>query len=241
MTVAITGASSGLGWLLASALISQGKEVFNLSLEEPALPLEGVKWLCTDVRNEDSVRHAAATIWGSGPAEIVVNCAGLNRIGFLEDFEADTWDAVLDTNAKGIFHVAKAFLPQLKESKGTLVNLVSNASHMPMTGSLAYNASKGAAHIMTLQLARELTRLHAITVFGVSPNKLAGTGMSLDIDEQVCATRGWTMEYAKEYQRSALLAGEETDPAALAEFLAFLLSTKKRHQYLTGCIIPYGA
>ena len=46
---------------------------------------------------------------------------------------------------------------------------------MPMTCSLAYNASKGAAHIMTLQLARELTKKHGITVFGIAPNKLKGT------------------------------------------------------------------
>jgi hypothetical protein len=34
--------------------------------------------------------------------------------------------------------------------------------------------------------------------------------------------------------------GEETDPAKLAEFIAFLLSSKERHKYLGGCILPYG-
>jgi NAD(P)-dependent dehydrogenase (short-subunit alcohol dehydrogenase family) len=126
-------------------------------------------------------------------------------------------------------------------SKGTILNIVSNASHMPMTTSLAYNASKGAAHIMTLQMARELSKAHGITVFGISPNKLRGTEMSKDIEDQVVALRGWTPEYAKQYQLASLLAGEETDPDALAEFVAFLLSSKQRHKYLTGCILPYGA
>jgi len=132
-------------------------------------------------------------------------------------------------------------LPELKKTHGTVLNIVSNASHMPMTTSLAYNASKGAAHIMTLQLARELTKKHGITVFGISPNKLRGTEMSKDIEDQVVKHRGWTPEYAQQYQLNALLAGEETDPAQLAEFVAFLLSTKPRHKYLTGCILPYGA
>ena len=108
-----------------------------------------------------------------------------------------------------------------------------------MRCSAAYNASKGAALILTKQLARELAP--DITVFSVSPNKLAGTGMSNSIDEQVVKTRGWTIEQAQEYQLKGLLTGEETDVETCAEFIAYLLSTKQRHKYLAGCDIPYGA
>jgi hypothetical protein len=65
--------------------------------------------------------------------------------------------------------------------------------------------------------------------------------MSKDIEEQVMQHRGWTKEFAEQYQLGALLAGEETDPVQLAEFVAFLLSNKPRHKYLTGCVLPYGA
>jgi NAD(P)-dependent dehydrogenase (short-subunit alcohol dehydrogenase family) len=108
-----------------------------------------------------------------------------------------------------------------------------------MRCSLAYNASKAAAHMMTLQLARELAP--DVTVFGISPNKLKGTGMSLEIERQVQRTRGWSPEQADAYQQQSLLSGLETPPEAVAEFLAFLLKTKARHQYLTGCVLPYGA
>ena len=147
----------------------------------------------------------------------------------------------MDVNAKGIFKMTQAYLPLLIESKGTVLNIVSNAAHMPMTCSLAYNASKGAAHIMTLQLARELTKKHGITVFGIAPNKLKGTGMSDAIDDQVVKTRGWTKEYAQQYQLNGLLCGEETPPERVAEFIAFLLQDKDHHKHLTGCILPYGA
>jgi len=159
----------------------------------------------------------------------------------LEDLEPGDWNAMMDSNARSIFYTSKAFLPQLIRTKGTILNIVSNASHLPMTGSLAYNASKGAAHIMTLQLARELTKKYGITVFGISPNKLAGTGMSVDIEQQVQETRGWTAEEAKTYQLNSLVTGEETNPNTLAEFIAFLLSMKERHKFLSGCVIPYGA
>ena len=173
--------------------------------------------------------------------DVLINCAGINITDWLENVAEQDWDNVMDANAKGIFKMSQWALPSLRESKGTILNIVSNASHMPMTTSLAYNASKGAAHIMTLQLARELTKRHGITVFGVSPNKLRGTKMSADIEAQVVRTRGWTPEFAAEYQRNALLTGMETEPSAVAEFIAFLLSSKDRHIFLSGCILPYGA
>jgi NAD(P)-dependent dehydrogenase (short-subunit alcohol dehydrogenase family) len=171
----------------------------------------------------------------------LINNAGINIINWLERFHEDDWDKVMDTNAKGIYLMSKACLPALKDSKGTIVNIVSNAAHMPMTCSLAYNASKGAAHIMTRQLARELTKKDGITVFGIAPNKLEGTRMSESIDKQVVDTRGWTPFEAHKYQLAGLVTGEETPPALVAEFVTFLLSSKERHKFLSGCIIPYGA
>lgn len=173
--------------------------------------------------------------------DVLINNAGINHIDWLENFDQSKWDDVIDTNAKGIYMMTKALLPKLIESKGTVVNIISNAAHIPMTCSLAYNASKGAAHIMTLQLARELTKKYGITVFGVAPNKLKGTKMSEHIDKQVVRTRGWTEEHAKEYQLNALLTGEETPPRVVAEFIGYLLSEKRRHHFLSGCVIPYGA
>ena len=171
----------------------------------------------------------------------MINNAGVNLINWLEDFEESQWDQVLDTNAKGIYLMSKACLPMLIKSKGTIINIVSNAAHVPMTCSLAYNASKGAAHIMTLQLARELTKKHGITVFGIAPNKMKGTGMSDSIDDQVTMTRGWTKEEAQKYQLNGLLAGEETPPEMVALFISYLIQDKDHHKYLSGCILPYGA
>lgn len=222
--ILITGAKSGLGAAISSVLRLYGHTVMSFDLEQ----------------GED-VRFPANT-WGAPPAmDVLINCAGVNITGWLETFDEADWDTVMDVNAKGIFKMSQWALPKLIESKGTILNIVSNASHMPMTTSLAYNASKGAAHIMTLQLARELTKKHGITVFGISPNKLKGTGMSKDIERQVMQHRGWTAAFAEEYQRNALLCGEETDPLELAGFIGYLLASKDSHKFLTGCVLPYGA
>lgn len=222
MAILITGSGSGLGAALFQVV---GGPVYKFDHD-----------LGHDVRDP---QHT----FGDCPkdVEVLINCAGVNKTNWLEDVTEAEWDDVMDTNAKGIFKMSQWCLPALIKNKGTIVNIVSNAAHIPMTCSAAYNASKGAAHILTLQLARELTKKHGITVFGVAPNKMTGTGMSRDIERQVVEQRGWTAEQAKAYQLAALLPGEETPPRAVAEFIAFLLSERYRHKYLSGCVIPYGA
>jgi NAD(P)-dependent dehydrogenase (short-subunit alcohol dehydrogenase family) len=224
-TILVTGGGAGLGAAVVEALRRDNHDV-----------------IVFDRKRGHDVRSPKAT-FGEPPVglQAIVNCAGVNITNWLENVTDRDWDEVMDVNAKGIFKMTQWALPELIKTRGTVLNVVSNASHMPMTTSLAYNASKGAAHIMTLQLARELTKKHGITVFGISPNKLRGTEMSKDIEDQVVQHRGWTPEYAAQYQLNALLTGEETDPEQLAEFVAFLLSTKQRHKYLSGCVLPYGA
>lgn len=228
----ITGASSGLGKLIRYHLDQEGWMTYNWSLDTDV-----------DITDKDSVERAADAL-PAPKIDLLVNCAGVNAIEFIPKLEEAEWDRILDTNAKGIFLVSQALLPLLSgasmASGGTIINIVSNAAHMPMTSSLAYNASKGAALIMTKQMSRELSKTHCITVFSISPNKLSGTRMSEYIDSKVCELRGWTPEEARAYQIANLPAGEETDPDMLAEFISFLMSSKQRHRFLAGCDIPYG-
>lgn len=226
----ITGAASGLGAAIAAVLEGAGKVVCGFdSSEHPDY----------DVRNPPQAFIERVASYGG--CDVLINCAGINGLDYIEDLTPERWHRIMSVNAEGIWRMAQAFLPQLIASKGTIINIVSNAATMPMTASLAYNASKGAAKIMTAQMARELTRRHGITVFSVSPNKLAGTGMSRDIESETTRVRGWTPEYAHEYQKAALLTGEETPVETVAEFIAWVAAEKGRHKFLTGCDIPYGA
>jgi NAD(P)-dependent dehydrogenase (short-subunit alcohol dehydrogenase family) len=223
--ILITGSSSGLGLQLARRLGASGHKVFHFD-----------KASGHDVCKPGK---KPAKIVGNN-LDVLINCAGVNRINWLENVSSDDWDSVMDTNAKGIFLMAQSCLPMLLKSHGTILNIVSNAASVPMRCSLAYNASKGAALIMTKQLARELTS-KGITVFSISPNKLRGTGMSNDIDRQVVKTRGWSIKQAQDYQKAGLLTGEETPVETVAEFITFLLRDKERHRFLSGCDLPYGA
>lgn len=228
MKILVTGAAHGLGAALADILEVHGHDVIRYDIEFH--PDEDV--------TKPSLNEKLAACHRNG-LDVLVNCAGINRIGWLQEFSLEQFDKVMAVNAKGIFNMTQALARPLKASKGAVLNIVSNAAHVPMRCSAAYNASKGAALMLTKQLARELAP--DITVFSVSPNKLSGTRMSADIDRQVCHTRGWTPQQARQYQLAGLLPGVETPVEAVADFIAFLLSTKERHRYLAGADLPYGS
>lgn len=239
MKIVITGGSSGIGKAIIEELVKKKEEeiiIYNIDLMPCSHPSNAVVDVVTDITKEIEIVYAYRMI---GEIDMLINCAGVNYINWIEKTPIEEWERIIDTNTKSIFILTQIFLKGLIENKGTILNIVSNASHMPMTNSIAYNASKGAAHIMTLQMSRELAP-KGVTVFGISPNKVADTGMSKYIDETVCGLRGWTPEEAHNYQISSLPAGEETDKDTLAEFVVFLLSSKQRHKYLAGTILPYG-
>lgn len=234
--IIVTGAASGLGKAIVDVLDPNIFFVIPVDIDEMDHP----NYIQTDIRDERSIAHLVSLLMTHGVnADIIINCAGINYINWLQNTPTEAWEDVMDTNAKSIFLMSKYFYQTLLKTKGTILNIVSNAAHIPMTNSIAYNASKGAAWIMTEQLSRELAP-QGITVFGIAPNKIANTAMSQYIDSTVCGLRGWTPEEATAYQLKSLPTGEETPAELIAEFINFILSTKERHKFMAGTIIPYG-
>jgi len=218
----VTGSNSGLGAEIRKQLAALGWDVIPYDIaraEDVAAPK---RWL-RDLPKVDAL----------------VNCAGINGLAWLDTMSDELWDDIMNTNAKGLWKMTQALLPQLKASQGCVLNIVSNAAHMPMRCSTAYCASKAAALMVTKVMARELTA-SGVTVFSVSPNKLSGTHMSDVIDEQVMETRGWTKEQAQKYQLAGLLTGKETPVKDCAAFCAGLVHDQELHRPLAGCDLPFG-
>jgi len=242
----ITGASSGLGFELAKRL---RREALTFTVGGPAgyfpsSPVDMRADLSDSAALPLVVESAMAKLKSGKPAtqNILINCAGLNYIEAFDETNFAEWDQLMALNARAPIELTQHLLPWLtgSEQPGTVVNIISNASHVPMTNSVCYNASKGALHIATLAMGREIGKSHGITVFGVSPNKMEGTEMSEYIESRVPELRGWTPEEAARYQTAALPAGAATPPWVVAEFIAFLLSKPERHRYLHQTVIPYG-
>jgi len=229
MTTLVIGGSGGIGSevikLLAPETVDWSYHPFNTSA--------GV-----DVTDRLSIRDGCEALWAETlKVDQLVHCAGINA---LYPFDSLSNDVMLDTmelNAFSIVYVVQELRHRhLLPDGARICSVVSNAAHVPMSHSLAYNASKAAQEMIVRQMARELREY---SIFGVNPNRIAGTRMSTQITKRVCELRGWTPEEAMKYQLAALPCGRETPPASLAAFIVDLLRPI-HHPYITGNIFPYG-
>lgn len=173
--VLVTGASSGLGAHFAHVLATHGAEVIVA-----ARRMEALEALATRVAESGSTRprcltldvtdgaSRAAAIAEAGPIDILVNNAGLVReSSALKHTEAD-WDAVLDTNVKGMFFLAQAMAPGMqRRGGGSIVNIASILGLRQAGGLLSYAVSKTAVIQLTRTLALEWAR------YGIRVNALA--------------------------------------------------------------------
>ena len=163
----VTGAAQGNGEAIARGLAGEGARVALADVqldvaEQVALSIrenggEAVA-LPVDVANLRSANDLAAAVSEAlGPAEILINNAGIIRrtpIGS-ETFDTD-FTAIMAVNAAGVANMTRAFLDQLIKTKGRIVNLGSIMSVTAGPGMTAYAASKGAVAQMTRALAHDL-------------------------------------------------------------------------------------
>lgn len=232
--IVVTGASSGLGEAVCEQLVvidKPGWRPIGLAREDG----RHVHYR-TDITDRAQVRNALQGRELTG----VINCAGVNQLQPFEELNMAEAKRVMDVNVWGAVNVLLEALPALKKSKGIVCNIISDAAHKPMTHSLAYNISKAGAEMMTRQLARELTPQYGIRVFGVSPIKIAGTGMSKYIDNIVPGLRGWTKEEARSYQLKSLMAGE-ANRDEVASFVVAMCVRAMADIHLSGAVFQYGA
>lgn len=176
----VTGSSRGLGRAMAVALAGAGARVALVGRDKAKL--QEVAGLCggrsavfqCDITVEaDVARLAAGVAEKLGPAQILINNAGVNLRKPVTDFTLDEWRWVLDTNLTAAFLCARAFVPQMKGTGyGRIINMTSTMSHISLPGRIAYSSSKAGLLGLTRALALELAPEH-ITVNGISPGPFA--------------------------------------------------------------------
>ncbi len=112
----VTGTSGGLGREIAKALVAQGQKVWGLDIKPGGGDVtDGCP---CDVRDADSVQKALDLfhrMYPYEPISALVNNAAVNQIDWFADLREEDWDRVMDVNAKGIYLMSKALLPDLEE------------------------------------------------------------------------------------------------------------------------------
>lgn len=179
--VLITGASSGIGEACARQFAASGANLL-LCARRRSKVNELADWLKKeygikayafelDVRSHEQVNHRLDSLpaeWAK--VDILLNNAGLAAgLNTVQQGEVSDWDAMIDTNVKGLLYVTRAVLPQMIERNvGHIINIGSIAGHQVYPKGVVYCASKHAVAALTQGLRQDLLG-SAIRVSSVDP------------------------------------------------------------------------
>ncbi|MEY8099361.1 SDR family oxidoreductase [Falsihalocynthiibacter sp. S25ZX9] len=175
----ITGSSQGIGFALARGLASagasivlNGRDTAKLNAAAARLREDGavVEVLAFDATDHVRVRAAVDKFEAeTGPIDILVNNAGMQHREMLEDFPADMFEKMLQTNIASVFHVGQACANHMiKRGKGKIVNIASVQTALARPGIAPYTATKGAVGNLTKGMATDWAR-HGLQCNALAP------------------------------------------------------------------------
>lgn len=227
----ITGAASGIGRAVAKRLADEGARVIigdrNIDgVQEVAGAIgPAAVALALDVADEASCQAAVdRAIAENGSLDILCNIAGVLDFGRFADIDQNRWDRVISVNLGGVYHMCRAAMPHLIQSRGNIVNMASAAGLVGVPYNSAYTASKhgvvGLTRALALEFSKEGVRINAVCPGGVKTPMLEQAPPE-DIDWQmVMRAASW------------LDSGEMATPEDIADTVAFLASSEAKR--ITG-------
>ena len=159
----VTGASRGIGRAIAVRFAREGARVVAAQrtvdegdslVEEIAKAGGEAVSVLTDVKDEASVKAMVdAALAAFGTIDILCNNAGVGLIRSVVDTTTEQYDAVMDTNVRGVFLCMRFGIPPMLARGGSVINIASVASYVGFPRDAAYCTSKGAVLMLTRQAA----------------------------------------------------------------------------------------
>lgn len=233
-TALVTGASRGIGRAIAIYLAELGAQVavnYSSSEQKALEVVEAIKGkggkaiaVKADVSNQEEVEVMFKRVLEEfGGLDILVNNAGITRDGLLIRMKQEDWDAVLNTNLKGVYNCSKAAAKiMVKRRNGKIINISSVVGVAGNAGQANYAAAKAGVIGFSKAIARELAPRN-IQVNVVAPGFI-DTDMTAVLPEAV-----------KQEMLKQIPLGRCGDPMDVAYVVGFLASDKSR--YITGQVI----
>ena len=245
----ITGAAHGQGRAVALALAKEGAHIVAFDVAQPltypGYPLGSVSeleslqqecealgvWCLTvqgDVRcRADVERAVASALRNFRTIDILFNNAGICAYGLAHELSEEEWDAMLDTNLKGAWLVARSIIPvMIAQQSGVILNNSSIAGLRGMNRLSHYAASKWGLVGLTKSWAIELAPYH------IRVNSIHPTGVNTPMNDGLAALEGATTEEIAERSAGNLLPVPWVETNDVAEMVLYLVSDKAR--YVTG-------
>jgi len=233
-TALVTGASRGIGRAVAVALAQAGYDVAinyssNVSAAEEvaqAVKACGQKVILVqgDVsRKEEAERIVAETQKEFSHIDVLVNNAGITRDTLVRRMKEADWDAVLNTNLKGVFLMTQAVIGDMfKQRRGVIINMSSVLGVTGIIGQTNYAAAKAGVIGLTKANAKEFAAR------GIRVNAIASGFIHTDM------TSGLP-DKIKESLIKQIPLGAMGDPEDIAAAVRFLASDEAK--YITGQVL----
>ena len=231
----ITGASQGIGEVIARQLAKQGALAVCASLPSTEGDLQKVvagiqadggkaEYVLLDMRDGDSVRAAVNTVPERfGALHILVNNAGITKDRLMIQMKEEEFQLVLDINLKGAWLATQAAArPMMKQRWGRIVNIASVVGQMGNAGQSNYVASKAGLIGLSKTVAREFASRN-VTCNAVAPGYIA-TAMTEVLSDEVKA------EFTKQ-----IPLGRMGTPIDIANAVVFLATEEAG--YMTGQVL----
>ena len=233
--VIITGATSGIGLAAAHLFHKEGYPLLLLgrSIEKlTALGLENTLVRQVDVVDIGSLKRAVGEAEAKfGPADCLLNVAGVMLLGDLSEQDATQWQTMLNVNVLGVMNGMHSVLSGMKERQhGTIMNVSSIAGIKPFPNHAAYTATKFAVHGLSDNV-REEVALYNVRVMTIAPGAVETPLLSHTTSQQIKEDyQQWKQEIggvleAKTVAEAMLFAYQQPQSVCLREIV--LSATKQ--------------
>lgn len=164
----VTGAGRGIGREVAEQFVAAGAAVVGLDLAFPEVGYPYATRLL-DIGDAAAVNACCSALLADGGLDVLVNGAGVLRLGPTENLSDQDWHDCMTVNATGVFYLLRALVPHFKgQRRGAIVTIGSNAAHVPRMQMVAYCASKAAVTSLTQTVGLELAPFGVRVNLGVA-------------------------------------------------------------------------
>lgn len=231
----VTGASKGIGAVIAVVLAEAGADVAvtgrdRAGLEDAAAQIRALDRRCVtieaDLATVDGANHAAAAALDFfGTVDILVNSAGVSYPAPLLNTPVEDWDAIMAVNLRAPFLIARALAPKMIEQRsGKIINISSQAGVIALDDHAAYSASKGGLNMLTKAMTAEWSR------YNIQCNAVAPTVILTPMGERV-----WGEPAKGDPMKAKIPLGRFGRPIEVADLVLYLASPAS--DLITGDVI----
>jgi NAD(P)-dependent dehydrogenase (short-subunit alcohol dehydrogenase family) len=232
-TALITGAGKGIGAATVRSFALAGWDVIAVDLEEPAVPSTGSEHrsMAVDLSQSAEIERLLSRLESCGqPVSALVNNAGVQVAGSLQETTDADWDLVMRVNVRAAFLLARGLAGTMGNGAGAIVNVASVHAISTSRSMAAYATSKGALVALTRVLALELAP-SGIRVNAVLPGAVETDMLKAGLARGHVGGESVPEKLAHLARRTPI--GRVGQPEEIAEAVLFL-ADESRSSFITG-------